>query len=49
MLQARDDTLVQQPFTAKYSDDAAWIDELQPQGTDRFPFDMPTTLGRRPN
>ncbi|MCW9033337.1 MAG: hypothetical protein OQJ97_03885 [Rhodospirillales bacterium] len=39
MLQARESNLTQTPFAAKYSDSAAWIDELQPYDNAPFPFE----------
>lgn len=38
-IQARDPAWVQRPFFARYDERAAWLDELEPWGEERFFFD----------
>lgn len=40
MLQARKPELVMQPFFAKYDEEAAWIDDLEPAFSDKFIFEQ---------
>jgi len=40
MLQARKPDLVMQPFFAKYDEEAAWIDDLEPAFSDKFIFEQ---------
>ena len=40
MIQARDPSLVGQPFFARYDPHAAWLTDLEPAFAPRFPFDQ---------
>jgi len=44
MIQAREPSLVGQPFFAHFDPDAVWISDLRPAFADKFPF-QPESLG----
>jgi hypothetical protein len=39
MIQARDPSLVGEPFFARFCPEATWLSDLVPAFADRFPFD----------
>jgi hypothetical protein len=39
MLQAKDPSLVDRPFFAKYDPEALWLDDLKPAFSERFIFE----------
>jgi len=39
MIQARDSSLVGEPFFAHFDPDAVWISDLRPAFADKFPFE----------